>query len=51
MYVCADCQIVYAGTVAEHVEGGSHVYEPPAECQVCGAASFVETSQWPHSHD
>ncbi|WP_257299165.1 hypothetical protein [Haloarchaeobius sp. FL176] len=51
LYVCGDCQIVYAGTVAEHMESGDHVYESPTECEVCGATDFVENSQWPHHHD
>ena len=51
LYVCTDCQIVYAGTVAEHIEGGSHVYESPATCRVCDGESFVESVQWPHRHD
>jgi hypothetical protein len=51
LYVCTDCQIVYAGTVVEHMDGGDHVYEPPTECRACGSTSFVETSQWPREHE
>jgi hypothetical protein len=49
-YVCTACQVIHAGTVAEHVDSG-HSYEPPAECGCCGATEFVTQGDWPHRHD
>ena len=49
-YVCTECQVVHAGTVVEHGDGG-HVYEPPAQCGACGASEFVRETDWPHEHD
>jgi ribosomal protein S27AE len=50
-YVCTSCQVVHAGTVAEHTDSGGHTYEPPAACGACGATSFVREVDWPHRHD
>ncbi|SDY49323.1 hypothetical protein [Halobellus clavatus] len=48
LYVCTECQVAHAGTVAEYIESGGHSYEPPEACGACGASSFVESSGWPH---
>lgn len=50
LYVCADCQVVHAGTVIEHTDSG-HRYSPPDSCGCCEGTEFVADEQWPHRHD
>lgn len=49
LYVCTDCQAVYAGTVVPQGDG-QHRYEEPDGCSACGGTDFVEMAQYPHHH-
>ncbi|MFU8868799.1 hypothetical protein [Natronococcus sp.] len=46
-YVCTACQTIHAGTVVGRTDAG-HQYEAPEQCGCCGAAEFVDESEWPH---
>lgn len=50
LYVCDDCQQVYAGTPI-HRSSGEHVFEPPEACAGCDGGEFVPASQWVRHHD
>ncbi len=46
-YVCAECQVVHAGTVSAQSDGG-HRYDAPEECGCCGSTELIEQEMWPH---
>lgn len=49
-YVCANCQVIHAGTPV-HESGGTHSWEAPATCGACGADEFVPVGEWTHHHE
>jgi hypothetical protein len=49
-YVCAECQVIHAGTPI-HVSAGDHTFEPPETCGGCDGDTFVEFVEWVRHHD
>lgn len=49
-YVCVACQTMHAGTPI-HESGGSHSWNPPANCGACGESEFVPVEEWIHHHE
>lgn len=49
-YVCANCQVVHAGTPVHRSDGG-HSFEPPESCGGCADEEFVRASEWIRHHE
>lgn len=49
-YVCANCQVMHAGT-SIHQGGGEHTFEKPDACGACGDDEFVAIEEWARHHE
>lgn len=46
LFVCRECQAVYAGTVVKTDTG--HHFEAPTLCAACDGDDFVAIEKWTH---
>ncbi|EJN60731.1 hypothetical protein HSB1_13340 [Halogranum salarium B-1] len=49
MFVCTNCQVVHAGSVAEMEDG--HQFSAPDRCGACESTEFVATERWAYHGD